>query len=52
VTALIFFQQQNLIHFCSARALNYFKKDRKMLAAFPFEKISSSSIKYVPALFT
>jgi hypothetical protein len=26
------------VHFCSARALNYFKKDKKMLAAFPLKK--------------
>ena len=36
--SIFFFQQQNLIHFCSARALNYFKKDKKMLAAFPLKK--------------
>jgi hypothetical protein len=43
VTALNFFQQQNLNNFLSARALIFFKKDKKMLV----EKIPSSSIKYV-----
>jgi hypothetical protein len=48
VTALNFFQQQNLNNFLSARALIFFKKDKKMLV----EKIPSSSITYAPAFFT